>query len=290
MKARNLNFLFVIAIAMTTTFFASCDDDDDSFDAPTVTLNPEILSAKVGETIEITATATTPGGFNKIVVTQMHDGVSVGSTEFTEESDTYVLSYNVVEEDVDPILSFNFTVTDNQNQNGSREAVVDVELTMSQILVKYDWLLTDEIRKKTETSDISDVYTDDVYRFHADGSYDKSIGAKVDAFSDIWFNYCYWSLDEDESMLIMTRTGAFLEDARDTLMITTLNATALEGDVIYRGLDAFNTGTEEVPYEAVEDYIKKFAAQAKGDSFDPYQAGEEDDAGPAGICNDIVWK
>ncbi len=62
----------------------------------------------------------------------------------------------------------------------------------------------------------------------------------------------------------------------------------MEGDVIYLGLDAFNTGSEAVPYEASENYLKKFTAQAKGSSFDPYGPGSEDDIeGPSATpCND----
>ena len=292
MKIKKFFFLSLAVIAGIAIMTTSCSEDDETFDAPTVTLDNEALSVKAGETITITATVDAPGGFSKLVVTRMHDGASLETVEFTEEALSYQLTYVVVEDDVEPILSFNFTATDDFDKTGSREAVVDVELTMTQLLLKYDWLLSDEIRVKTGLSDIADAYTDDVYRFYENGSYDKSIGAKNDGWNDLLFNYCYWNLNEDESRLIITKTGGFwsIESISDTIMITTLDHTELVGDIVYLGLDAFNTGTEEVPYEAVEDYVKEFVAQPRSANFDPYGVGADDDAGPVATgCIDVIW-
>lgn len=278
---KSLLFSFVALLISATFFVTSCTED---FEAPTVALSEEAIDAKAGEEISVTVTVTAPAGLDKVVATMLHDGVAVGTPmEYMETSFTY--TYTVTEDDVDPILSINFTATDLEGQEGEKELVVDVELTMTQLLLKYDWLLSEEIRETTNTNDISDVYTDDLYRFYEDGTYDKSIGAKVDAFSDLWFNYCYWKLDEATSTLIMSRTGAYLEDVRDTINITLLDATELRGNVVYYGLDVFDPS-----YAAVENYEKVFAAMAKGENFDPYQIGSDDDAGPAGVCNDVTLK
>jgi hypothetical protein len=153
---------------------------------------------------------------------------------------------------------------------------------MTQILLKYDWLLTDEIRVKTGESDISDAYTDDVYRFNEDGTYQKSIGEKVDDFSDIWYKHCTWNIDEETGVLKMHRTGAFGSDVYDVMTITSLTKEALEADIVYEGLDAFDPS-----YDPIEDYVKKMSAQAKGSSFDPYGVGPDDDVeGPSATpCN-----
>lgn len=276
-------FLFAAMFIVT-----SCDEDDDK-NPPVITLSEELINAKAGEEISVNVTVVAEAGLEKVVVTALHDGVPFGtSQEFTEL--TFTFTYTVSEDDVDPILSFQFTAIDNDGQETSIDLVVDVELTMTQKLLKYDWLLSEEIRELTNENDISDVYTDDVYRFYEDGSYDKSIGAKVDAFSDLWYNYCYWNLDETNSRLILSRTGAFLEDVRDTIMITAIDHEELRGDVVYYGLDAFNTGTEAVPYEPVENYEKVFYSTPRSNDFDPYQPGADDDAGPAGTCNDVTWE
>ncbi|PLX13740.1 MAG: hypothetical protein C0597_11180 [Marinilabiliales bacterium] len=277
--------VFLLAALFIVT---SCDEDDDS-NPPTIALSEELIDAKAGEEISVDVIVVAEAGLEKVVATTLHDGVAFGTPqEFTTLTFTY--TYTVTEDDVDPILSIQFTAIDNDGQEVSKDVVVDVELTVTQLLLKYDWLLSEEIRELTVENDISDVYTDDIYRFYANGTYDKSIGAKVDAFSDLWYNYCYWNFNEADSMLILSRTGAFLEDVRDTIMLTSIDYEELKGDVVYYGLDAFNTGSEAVPYEAVEDYEKIFYATTRSADFDPYQVGDADDAGPAGTCNDVTWE
>ena len=282
---KNLIFSMAVILFASAIFVSSCKKE---YALPVISLSDELIEVNAGETITVSVTVDAEAGLDKVVVTKLHDGTAVGSAqEFT--ADSFDFTYTVTEDDVDPILSFNFKAIDTEGQEGEKELVVDVALTMTQLLLKYDWLLTSEIRELTGENDISEVYTDDIYRFHADGSYDKSIGAMVDDFSDLWFNYCYWNLDEENSILYLSRTGAFLEDVRDTIMINTIDHSVLEGTVVYYGLDVFNTGEEEVPYEAVENYEKGFSAVAKSENFDPYQAGADDDGGPAGVCNEIEW-
>lgn len=277
----NLAVLLFAALFIVT----SCDDDDD-FALPTITLSEELIEAKAGEEISVNVTVVAEAGLDKVVVTTLHDGTAFGTPEeFTTLTFTY--THTVSEEDVDPILSIQFTAIDNDGQEVSKDLVVDVELTMTQILLKYDWLLSDEIRESTGLSDIADAYTDDVYRFYEDGTYDKSIGAKNDGWNDLLYNYCYWNLNEDESRLIITKTGGWgtIESISDTIMITTIDHTELVGDVIYRGLDLFDPS-----YDPVEDYIKKFTSQPRGESFDPYGAGATDDAGPVATgCIEVTW-
>ncbi len=278
---------FVIAL-LGIVLLTSCKNDS-SPKLPTISLDNESIQAKAGDVINVGVTYTTPEGFDQLKIEKKLDGSVQDTDTITEDTNgSYSFEYEVLVDDSDGILSFTFTIYDEAEAAASKDLVVEVELTNEQIMTKYDWLLTQEIRKKTGEDDITDAYTDDVYRFHMGGTYDKSIGEKQDDFSDAWFNHCYWNLD-DQDVLIMTRTGAFGEDVRDTLYINTLTADELRADVVYYGLDEFNTGEEEVPYEPVEEYEKVFAAQPKGDNFDPYKPGSEDDAGPAGFCNDVEF-
>jgi hypothetical protein len=125
-------------------------------------------------------------------------------------------------------------VTDNKGKTASQETVITVELTPLQILLKYNWRLDAEIRQKTGTDEINDVYKDDVYRFNADGTYDKSIGALNDAFGDALNNYCYYDLNENTLRLLMSRSGAFGDEYTDTLNITVIDETKLHADVNYK--------------------------------------------------------
>lgn len=282
MKTVKLSTLLLIPFAVITMFMISCDKDEDVA-APTVTLDNEILSANVGETIEITATVDAPGGFDKLVVSKLHNGTSVDNTEYTEEKSSYLFTYVIAEDDVDPILTFSFTAYDKGGKTGAREAIVDIGLTMTQTLLKYDWLLTEEIREKTGTNDIAAHYTDDIYRFHEDGTWQRSFGEKLGALDGL-DSYCYWNLNEESGLLQMSRTDWVGNTTIDTLNITELSSTAFVADAIYRGLDLFDE-----TYDPVENFVKKFAAQAKGANFDPYGVGASDDNGPI-ACEAVDWK
>lgn len=267
---------------------ASCKSDSEP-EAPTISLSTTSVEGQAGETISAVVTYTAPEGFESLTVEKNLNGEAVESEVITTDgSGSYNFEYEILIEDSEGILSFTFTVTDKSGLTASADLVVGVELSNEQLLVKYDWLLSEEIRHATGENDISDAYTDDVYRFHADGTYDKSIGEKADDFGDLWYNYCYWNLSEN-NVLIMTRTGAFGEDVRDTLRLTEINVDEFRADITYRGLDVFNTGEEDVPYESEEEYTKVYVSQPKGDSFDPYGPGSEDDAGPAGMCIEVEF-
>ncbi|WP_234572648.1 hypothetical protein [Rhodohalobacter sp. 614A] len=277
-----------IVTVLLGIFFYSCSSDS-SPELPTITLDAQSVEAKAGDMISIGVNYTTPEGFDHLMIEKKLDGDVLDTENITNEGGgTYQFEYEVLVEDSEGILSFTFTIFDETDASASKDLVVAVELTKEQLLTNYDWLLSEEIRQKTGENDISEAYTDDVYRFHADGSYDKSIGEKQDDFGDAWYNHCYWNLD-DQDVLIMTRTGAFGEDVRDTLYVNSVDTEELRADVIYYGLDAFNTGTEDVPYESQEEYVKVFVAQPKGNNFDPYKPGSADDAGPAGSCLDVEF-
>ncbi|MGC1243890.1 MAG: hypothetical protein WA874_20015 [Chryseosolibacter sp.] len=281
---RSLFTYLSVGIMAGTAFLISCKDDED-FAAPTLTLSETAATASPGDEVSVTVTTTTDAGFKNLVVKKLWDGVSQEEETFTAPL-TAPYTYTVTDADADHILVLNFTVTDNKGTTASSELVVTVELTPRQLLLKYNWRLSEEIRKKTNQNDISDVYTDDVYRFNDDGTYDKSIGAKVDDFGDIWYNYCYYDLNDNTLKLLMSRTGAFGEKVTDTLNIKVIDDTKLHADVTYYGLDQFDPA-----YDPAEDYEKRFVAVAKTSAFDPYKAGAADDeTGPAGYCEDVTFE
>ena len=282
--------LMMFAVA---AIFPSCKEDPA---APSVLLDNTALSAKAGEEISIVATVTAPGGLSSLSIQKFWDDTEVGDpTEVSSlTGGEYTFMYTVTQDDVEPILKFRFTATDGNGKTSTPvEAVVDVELTKAQLLVKYDWLHYSSVRKATGSEDISDADGDDVYRFSEDGTYQVSYGSAYSGFEGL-DQFCYWQVNEETGRLIMTKssfngaTWLFDVDKRDTLDITSLTDMQMEADVILRGLDFFNDGTQDVPYKAEEDYSFKYSAQAKGSSFDPYKEGPDDDAGPSnGECIDF---
>jgi hypothetical protein len=278
----------MLSLIFSVIVFVSCSEDDPAL--PTISLSETLIDALAEENISISASYVAEAGAESITITKYWDGTSQGTPEVKSSlqgSGTINFNYTVTQEDAEHVLKFNFTIIDNEGQIAQKELVVNVELTAKQLLLKYDWLLSEEIRVLTGENDIADHYNDDVYRFNADGTYQKSIGTKIDAFSDIWYKHCTYDFNEDTMVLKLHRTGAFGGDAYDTINITLIDHNGIEADVTYLGLDAFNTGSEAVPYEASEEYIKKFVAQAKGSSFDPYAPGADDDVeGPSATpCN-----
>ncbi len=255
---------------------------EKTYDLPTIKLSETQLTATPGNDITINYTITHDGGFKNLTIKKLWDG-DEQSSQVVTDSDLNQLVYTVTEDDADHIVTLNFTVYDNQGEFASAETVITVELTPLQLLQKYNWRLDEEIRKKTNSNDISDVYNDDVYRFNSDGTYNKSIGAKVDDFSDIWFNYCFYDFNENTMRLLMSRTGAFGEEVTDTLNVTVIDDSKLRANINYYGLDQFDDS-----YDPVEEFEKGFVAVAKTDNFDPYLAGAEDDeTGPAKMCADV---
>jgi len=283
MRSNKLITLSVCGALIGMVLVSSCKKEE-SFTDPSISLSTTSVTASPGDEVDVTVTISADPEAKSLVVTKLWDGSAQSTDNVTAlSSNSIPFKYTVTLDDADHITTLNFLLTDSRGNTAEKELVIDVKLTPIQLLKKYNWKLTEEIRKKTNTNDINDVYTDDVYRFNDDGTYNKSIGAKVDDFSDIWFNYCYYNLNETSMRLLMSRTGAFGESVIDTLNITVLDNEKLYADVTYRGLDVFDPS-----YDPVEAYEKRLVAVAKTSSFDPYQAGPDDDAtGPAGTCIEV---
>lgn len=284
MKNRKINLLVLVALIASMSIVSSCGGDDDPA-LPGLTLTEVVSTGKAGDVVSISVAITTDVAFESLVITKLYDGVSQGTDTYDElPANEFTYEYTILEADAEQILSFNFLLKDAAGQEVSRDWVITVQLNAEQLLLKYDWRLSDEIRGKTSESDINEAYTDDVYRFNEDGTYQKSNGGTEDDFNDSWFNYCFYDINNTTLRLLMSRTGAFEEDEVDTVNITLIDDSEIVADVTYYGLDEFNEGGEEVPYEAVEEYVKKFVSVAKTSSFDPYGSGSEDDDGPGAAC------
>ncbi len=287
MRRTYLSTLAVIGALSGILFLSACGDDDENFSNPDISISETNVTASPGEQVDVTVTISADPEAENVVVTKLWDGAAESTETISSfPSNTFTFSYTVENEDADHVTVLNFTLTDTRGNTDEVELVIDVELTPTQLLLKYNWRLNEEIREQTGENDITEAYTDDVYQFNADGTYQKSIGEMADDFSDLWYNYCYYDLNETTMRLLMSRTGAFAEEVTDTLNIIVLDNEKMHADVTYYGLDAF--GDE---YDPVEEYEKRFVAVAKTDSFDPYMPGPDDDAtGPANMCADVTFE
>ena len=274
---------FVALVAVST--MSSCSDDE-TFTDPTISLSETAVTASPGDNVSISITFAADPEAASLVITKQWDGNAEDTQTITTfDSESYTYSYTVLDADADHSNVINFLLTDSRGTTTEAELVIIVVLTPRQLLVKYNWNLNEEVRIKTGSNDINDVYTDDVYQFNADGTYQKSIGAKVDDFNDIWYNYCYYDFNETTMRLLMSRTGAFGGEVTDTLNMIVIDEEKLYADVVYYGLDVFDE-----TYDPAENFEKRFVAVAKTSSFDPYQAGADDDStGPANMCADVTF-
>lgn len=274
-------------LAMSFIVMSSCDEDDPA--APTINLSETSIDAKAGETISVEVTFMSEAGAKSITVTKLWDGESQGSETVTGDDldDDLVFDYEVEEDDADYVLTFNFLIEDNDGQTDEVELVVNVELTMSQLLVKYDWQFVGDILDRTDGNIAQAGRLDDVLRFNADGTYVWGFGSERDDF-DNFSVYCTWDLNEETGLLRMSRmelnfsTFAYDVQKIDELTIATINDEVLESEIYtVEGLDVFDENL--MPSE---DVITKYSAIAKGSSFVPYIP---DQAEPTGTCEAAPW-
>ncbi len=281
---------YIFTGLLVVAFAASCSEDDAP-GKPSISLSQTNVTASAGDEVSVTVTTKTEAGFQALVVTKLWDGAPVvgGIETFTEELDeAYV--YTVEEEDADHVVTLNFTVIDDKNKTASKDLVIEIELTASQLLLKYNWRLSSSVRKKTDVNDPNDYIYDNVYHFNTDGTFDMSIGEMDDGLFDFFISYCLYDLNESNLRLLINTTSAFgaENDKTDSLYITTINDLKFEADVNYFGLDVFNEEGMEDPYEPIEAYHNTYVAVPRTGTFDPYKPGATDDAGPVECREGVV--
>ncbi|MDN5214561.1 hypothetical protein QQ020_20950 [Fulvivirgaceae bacterium BMA12] len=123
---KKLTYLFGLLGLMGLIFISSCSDDDDggSTAAPSVTA-PAITSVQVGQSVDLSFSVTTPGGYKSSSVSQSSGSATV-STEPAAgaTSGTVVVSYTAGTSA--GAATVTLTVTDNADQTGSQNGTVNV--------------------------------------------------------------------------------------------------------------------------------------------------------------------
>ena len=268
-------YLSGICVLLAVVVFVSCGEK--STDPPTIQLSQTTATGKSGDEISVSVTTATDGGFKSLVVTKLWDGDAQDSETFNAPlSSAY--TYTVVDEDADHVVTINFTVTDNEGRTASAELVVSIELTARQILLKYNWQKSSEIRDADDTDYMNAAFADDVYRFNADGTFNKSFGSTLADFDGLNV-FCSYDLNDNTVRLLLLNSGlafAFGDPngyTVDTLDITVIDENQFTATTTIYGLDFFGP-----PFTAVEPFTFNFVAIPKSSSFDPYGAGATDDA------------
>jgi len=269
-------YLSGLCLLLAVVVFVSCGEK--STEPPTIQLSQTSATGSSGDEISVSVTTATDGGFKSLVVTKLWDGDAQDTETFNAPlSGAY--TYTVVDEDADHVVTINFTVTDNEGRTASAELVISIELTARQLLLKYNWQKSEEIRDADETNYINAAYVDDIYRFNADGTYNKSIGELNDGLGDVLNQYCIYDFNDNTLRLLLSKTDFLGGETVDTLNITVIDDTQLRASTTIYGLDFFGP-----PFTAVEPFTFTYVAVPKSSNFDAYAPGAADDAGLGWNC------
>jgi len=113
----------------------------------------------------------------------------------SEDTYTYNFSYEVQEFDDLHTLGFEFELTDDENLVKTVGLVVNINISIQSMFVKYDW-------KVIESTDpvwgdvLSDADAAIIYRFNEDGTYEEDLSPTYAADNH---HFCYWVYKETPS-------------------------------------------------------------------------------------------
>ena len=281
-KARIYSLLAILFSCVLTLSIISCDDDDNDPDT-TIAIDKTTVSLKTGEVLELKITVDAGVGLEKLTIYKLMDDVVKETTnaEFTEEDGKYVydFAYLIKPEDVDGILKFKFEAVDKNERTIPAELVVEVELSSEDILKKFDWKMSSEIRKDTDEEIIEQQNkSDNIHRFGEDYSYNIDYGAKNGNLDGLSY-FCSWKLNEAKDSLFVTRldidwsTFLFSVEKIEKYKIESLDKETLK-ILITEDMTGF-TG-----YNGETTFLQTFAAMPQTEDFVPYRGKNP----PTGDC------
>ena len=258
---RTLAFVFLLAVI-------ACNQDDEDA-TPSLTLSQTEMSAKTGDTIQVTANIDNVDQLASVVVEKHWDGSPVEgySTEFpaeqiTDGSITYTTQ--LVEEDAEHVVLFAFKALDQDgNEVDRQDLVVEIELSRRDLLTKYDWLHTEDIETSSGEAGLADSRKDDVFRFRDDSTWTIDYG-QVNHELDGLRQFCSWKIDAsnpDSVKFIWTYFGFLAtEPTTEVFKVDRLNENEF---YISRDFD-FGGGD-------IQNVQMQFAAQPQSSDFVPYR-------------------
>ncbi|GJM33858.1 MAG: hypothetical protein DHS20C18_28590 [Saprospiraceae bacterium] len=212
---------FALLLASIFTF-SSCGEDDTQT-APIITLSNTSFTGKVGETASTTVTADIAGEFQELRITKFL-GTDIDDTYGTNGTLTvtaalpYTFDYVLNEEGAETPVRFRFVVVDKGGQTDEGNFVITTELTLSYVLLRFNWRWEAKIGKAyaadPEEDNIEECEKDNVFTFNEDGSMSIDYGALTGIGGgtcdfDGLQPYVSYEISADESLLTLTKDDAF---------------------------------------------------------------------------------
>ena len=199
MKRNYLILAFIATIAIGFSFaFNSCKKEKIE---TTIAIDKSSTSnLNIGETATATITIVSEQissfKYYKVVDEVKGDAVDV-KADLTQNGSTYTYNFSYVLQEFDDLgtLGFEFEVIDNSQVKKTTALVVNMNLSIQSMLVKYDW-------KVTASTDpvwgdvLSAADAAIIYRFHTDGTYDEDLSAQ---YAEDSHHFCYWVYKETPS-------------------------------------------------------------------------------------------
>ncbi len=264
MKKMLLLLPAIAIVAIGSAFLLlSCKKDIPTEMAITPSSTPQLdIGDEATATVTIEADGVKSLKYYKVVDTQRDAGTDVTSQLVRSENTyTYNFTYTVQEFDDLHTLGFEFELTDDENEVKTVGLVVNINISVKSMFVKYDWKVTASSWLGMDVLTPADAAI--IYRFNEDGTYEEDLG--VD-YADDFHHFCFWVYKETP-------------DNGDTISVVRLIRRLKQGDdmAIDEYYDYMITAANEsemtmfwdVAVFGLLDIQNTFKSQAKG-AFVPY--------------------
>lgn len=249
-------------------FLALACEKDDKTSIPSIDarLSEDEITSKTGREISTTFIVKPEGQVGTLTITktintfvdQIWENNGVYTATLTPGEDNtyqYTFVYEVLDRDADKLIGFTFTYTNDKGETIQRDLTLNAILSAEQTLYTRRWKLIGKMwtSKSPPVNDLSDCESDDVWLFHADGTFNIEYGSKACLF-DGFNSFPAWNLSEDETTLSATFRNVFngVDDVQ-VYKIKTINRDRLIWEYLV-DLTVFGEGPEEVflyTFEAV---------------------------------------
>jgi len=245
MKYTKIFYLFSMGLlASAALTLNSCQDDEETFPNPAVTLSSTTYSGKIGQTASVTATVVAPAGLRTLKITKFK-GTTIDPTFGTGGTETYTdlthtHNYVLSTEGLSTPIRFKFEAEDDKGQIGSADFIVTTEPSVSYLLTTFDWQWKSKLGKifslsEPETEQILDCEKDNFYSFNADGTFALNYGAITGSGGgtcdfDGFRAPTTWTLNADESELTISSVSVFdpADIQTEVYKIKVANSTKIE--------------------------------------------------------------
>jgi len=199
MKRSYLILAFIAIIAISLSFaLNSCKKE--KIDTTIAIDQSSTSKLNIGETVTATITIVSEqvSAFNYYKVVDEVKGNPVDvKANLTQNGKIYTYDFSYVIQKFDDLhtLGFEFEVTDNSMVKKTTALVVNMNISVNSMFVKYDWKVTASTHAVwgNVLAPHDAAY---IYRFHEDGAYDIDMTAQYAASTH---HFCYWVYKETPS-------------------------------------------------------------------------------------------